>query len=75
MKGGENMCCGSESHHGGWHRGHHHGGSCCCGGPFRFGPRFWTKKEKIAWLEEYLEGLREEAKAVDERIAALKGEK
>jgi hypothetical protein len=74
MKGGENMCCGSESHHGGWHRGHHHGGSCCCGGPFRFGPRFWTEKEKIAWLEQYLEGLREEVKAVEERIAALKGE-
>lgn len=44
------------------------------GGPFRFGPRFWTKKEKIAWLEQYLEGLREEVKAVEERIATLKGE-
>jgi hypothetical protein len=68
------MCCRPESHHGGWHRGHHHGGSCCCCGPFRFGPRFWTKKEKIAWLEECLEGLQEEAKAVEERIAALERE-
>jgi hypothetical protein len=68
------MCCGHESHHRGRHWGHHHGGSCCCGGYTRFGPRFWTKKEKIAWLEEYLEGLREEAKAVEERIAALSGE-
>jgi hypothetical protein len=68
------MCCGSESHHGGWHRGHHHGGSCCCDEPFRFGSRFWTKKEKIVWLEQYLDGLQEEAKAVEERIAALKGE-
>ena len=70
------MCCESESHRGGWHRGHRHGCSCgCgCGGHSRFGPRFWTKKEKIAWLEEYLEGLREEAQAVEERIAALKGE-
>ena len=68
------MCCGSESHHGGRHRGHHHGGSCCCGGPFGFGPRFWTKKEKTAWLKQYLESLQEEAKAVEERIAALKGE-
>jgi hypothetical protein len=68
------MCCGHESHHGGRRWGHHHGGSCCCGGYTRFGPRFWTKKEKIAWLEEYLEGLREEAKAVEERITALSGE-
>jgi hypothetical protein len=68
------MCCGHESHHGGRRWGHHHGGSCCCGGYTRFGPRFWTKKEKIAWLEEYLEGLREEAKAVEERIATLSEE-
>ena len=68
------MCCGHEGHHGGRHRGHHHGGSCCCGGHARPGPCFWTKKEKIAWLEEYLEGLREEAKAVEERIAALSEE-
>ncbi len=68
------MCCEPESHHGGRHWRHHHGDSCGCGGHFRFGPRFWTKKEKIAWLEEYLESLQEEAKAVEERIAALKGE-
>ena len=70
------MCCGSEGHHGRRHWGHHHGGDCdCdCGGHFRFGPRFWTKEEKIAWLEEYLEGLQEEEKAVKERITALKGE-
>jgi hypothetical protein len=68
------MCCGSESHHGGRRRGHHHSGSCCCGEPFRFGPRFWTKKEKIVWLEQYLDDLQEEAKAVEERIAALKGD-
>lgn len=68
------MCCGHESHHGGRHRGHHHGGFCACGGHFRPGPCFWTKKEKIAWLEQYLEGLREEVKAVEERIAELKGE-
>jgi hypothetical protein len=76
MKGSENMCCESGSHHGGWHRGHGHGDSCGCGceGHSRFGPRFWTKDEKIAWLEQYLEGLQEEAQAVEERIAKLKGE-
>ncbi len=71
------MCCGPESHRGGWHRGHHQGGFCDCGcdRPMRFGPRFWTKDEKIAWLEQCLKGLQEEAKTVEERIAALKGEK
>jgi len=38
------------------------------------GPGFWTKAEKVAWLEQVLEGLQEEVKAVEERIAALKGE-
>ena len=69
------MCCGTEGHHAGWHGGRHHGCSCGCGGPFRFGPRFWTEKEKIAWLEQYLEGLREEAKAVEERVAEMKEKK
>jgi hypothetical protein len=70
------MCCESKSHHGGRHRhrGHHHGGSCCCGRHSCFGPGFWTKAEKVAWLEQVLEGLQEEVKAVEERIAALKGE-
>ena len=68
------MCCGSEGHHGAGHWGDHRGGFCACGWPFRFGPRFWTKEEKIAWLKQYLEDLREEAKAAEERIAALKAE-
>ena len=71
------MCCETESHHSAKHRGshfggHHHGGSCCCTGHSRFGPCFWTKDEKIAWLEQYLESLQEEAQAVKERIAATK---
>jgi len=65
------MCCGTESHHG-W--GRHHSGFCGCGVSFHCGPRFLTKEEKTAWLERYLEGLREEAKAVEERITALKEE-
>jgi hypothetical protein len=76
------MCSGHEGHH-----SHHQGGSCGCGehvthhgtschceGHARPGPSLWTKTEKIAWLEEYLEGLRGEAKAVEERIAALSEE-
>jgi hypothetical protein len=61
------MCCGHESHH--------HGGFCACDGHSRLGPGFWTEKEKIAWLEKYLEWLKEEAKAVEERIAALREER
>ena len=78
------MCCETESHHGGRHHGGrrrgHHGCDCgCCGcgcgGHSRFERTFWTRDEKIAWLEEYLEDLQAEAKAVEERIAALKEEK
>jgi hypothetical protein len=70
------MCCESEGHHGAHHHGaHHHGGGCGCGcGCSTSGPAFWTKAEKIARLEEVLADLQSEAKAVEARIAALKGE-
>jgi hypothetical protein len=68
------MCCGHESHRGGGHGGHHYGGPCGCGGYADIEPCFWTTKEKIAWLEEYLEDLRAKAMSVEERIVALKGE-
>jgi hypothetical protein len=68
------MCCGSENHHGGGHRGRHHSGSCACDGHADIGPCFWTKKEKIAWLEEYLEDVQAEVKSIKKRITALKGE-
>ncbi len=41
----------------------------------RFGRRFPTREERIAWLEEYLKELQAEAKAVEERIAELKAAK
>ena len=72
------MCCGTRSHHGGRHRGHHHGCDCgcgcgCgCGGHSHFGRRFLTKEEEAAQLEQYLESLQAEAKAVQERIAKMK---
>ena len=74
------MACRTESHHGYGHHGgsfqcgcHRHGCSCGCGGHFRFGACFMSQEEKVAQLEQYLEGLQEEAKAVEERIAALRG--
>ena len=68
------MCCGHTSHRCGGHGGHHHGDPCACGGQADIEPCFWTTKEKIAWLEEYLEDLKVKAKSVEERIVALKGE-
>jgi hypothetical protein len=64
------MCCGTTSHHG-WG---HHAAFCGCMGSTHFGPCFATREEKTAWLEKCLESLREEAKAVEERIAALNEE-
>jgi len=68
------MCCESENHQGGGHRWGHSMGSCGCGGHSHIGPCFWSKKEKIAWLEEHLEDLQAEAKSIKERIATLKGD-
>lgn len=60
-------------HHGGRHRCHQHAASCGCGGHSHFGRRFWTREERIAKLEQYLEDLRQEAQAVEERIAEMRG--
>lgn len=73
-----------EPHHH-WH-GPHHAFSrhCCCPccfgaglwehAPFGFVRRFRTKEEKIAELEEYLEALKKEAQAVEEKIRRLRAE-
>lgn len=59
-------------------------GPCCCcccpcGGylpqaPFGFVRRFRTKEEKIAELEAYLEALKKEAQAVEEKLRRLREE-
>jgi hypothetical protein len=63
------------------HGGHHMRpgpgeGRCGCGegghGP-TFRRRFQTREEKIARLEAYLKDLLAEAKAVEERLAELRG--
>jgi hypothetical protein len=77
------MNCGHRGHHHGdacgcgWGRtGRQHGHACVCGcgTPFHGGRRFWTKEEKIARLERYLESLEKEAQAVREQIAGMTGE-
>lgn len=50
------------------------GCGCNCGRGGGFERRFLTKEEKIAELQEYLESLQKEAQAVEEHIAALRGE-
>lgn len=39
---------------------------------FPFRRRFISREERIAWLERYLEALRQEVKAVEEHLADLK---
>jgi hypothetical protein len=65
--------CGHQGH------GHGQGWGCRCeeesghhGGPGPFGRRFLTREERIAGLEEYLQALRAETKAVEEHIAEMK---
>ena len=52
-----------------YHGGHHHGGCCCVPG---HGRRFRTREEMVEELEGYMDQLKAEAKAVEERIAELK---
>jgi len=72
-------CCCEERH------SHGHGHGCCCNEHGRHGHRgcgeshgrrfhrrFATRAERVAWLEEYLEDLRAEVKAVEEHIAEMK---
>jgi hypothetical protein len=63
--------------HGG-HGRHHWGGCGCHGGERGWGPghgfhrRFRTREEEIADLEAYLNELKLEAQAVEERLDSLK---
>lgn len=75
MKGGEIMCCTTGSHHGFQRWGHQDVCFCGCDDPQYFRPRFMTKKQRIARLEEYLSDLRDEVKGVEEQISQIKKEK
>ena len=60
------MCCATQSHH---------QGCCCSDVPNSYTPRFMTKGQRIARFENYLETLKEEARAVEEHIKEMKKEK
>lgn len=67
-----------KEHHGRAGHGHHHGcggGSMHCAPGLFWGRRFFTREERIAELEEYLNALKAEASAVEETIAELKAAK
>ena len=66
MKGGENMCCMTESKH---------GEICGCGVHPEYMPRFMTRDQRISKFDQYLAGLKDETKAVEEHIAKMKEEK
>ena len=70
------MYCETRKHPGcGCHAGlvQPHGASCACEcGPHSW-RRFQTQAERVGRLERYLGELQQEAQAVEERIAALKG--
>jgi hypothetical protein len=73
-----------KGHHPGHHKHHHcehhrhHGGACGGrwgeGGPARgaFRRRFFSREERIAELEQYLNDLQAEAKGVEEKLARLR---
>jgi hypothetical protein len=70
-KGGDIMCCTTDSHHGiqRWRRQH----ACACGclGVEFPRPRFITKTQQIASLQKHLEDLQNETKAVEEQLAEI----
>lgn len=47
-------------------------GQGCCG-PGWGGRRYFSREERVAWLEDYAEALEAELKGVQERIGELKG--
>ena len=59
------MCCGTEGKQGQF---------CGCDVHSGYTPRFISKDQKIAKLENYLSGLKDEAKAVEEYIAQIREE-
>lgn len=75
MWGGDHMCCNTGSHHGSERWGHPGVCFCGCDDAINFRPRFITKAQKINRLKQYLEDLKNEAKAVEEQIAQIKKDK
>jgi len=68
-----NMCCGPTGNIPA-HRGSHHADACCCRPYHGFRRSFTSRDERASRMREYLSGLREEAKAVEEELARMEKE-
>ena len=62
------MCCQTEGHHRCSHFGGRRASSCGCG----METHFLSKKKRIELLNQYLDGLRERVKDLEDYIAELK---
>ena len=69
------MCCNTGSHQGFQGRALQPACFCGCEGPAIVRPRFMSEKQRIARLQEHLQMLQDEAKAVEEHIARIRKEK
>ena len=67
------MCCHESKHHSCGDQPHHHHDECCCKNGHS-DPAFWTRDEKISWLERQRNELQETLTALERRIAALREE-
>ena len=57
------MCCGPKMHHSGFASCSRVSHSCCCSS---------DRNDNVEHLEQYLDGLQQEAKAVEKQIADIK---
>lgn len=69
------MCCHTGSYHASQNWRHQHVCFCGCEGPGGLSTGWVSKKQRVAWLEEQLEDLRDKAQAVEEHILQIKKEK
>jgi hypothetical protein len=69
------MCCATDIHHGMQRWGLPGACFCGCDDPLFYRPRFMTKEQRISRLNQYLEDLKHEVKAVEEQVAQIKKEK
>lgn len=71
MKGGENMCCNTSGHRGIKPWKVQSACLCGCDYPLGCGPRVATKMQQNETLEQHLEGLRKQTRAIEEQLTQI----
>ena len=71
MRGGENMCCSTSGHQGIRQWKVQNACLCGCDYPLGCGPRVITKMQQIETLEQHLEGLRKQTRAIEEQLTQI----